>query len=188
MRALAPGSNQPLISLVRGGVLEVGKLLPNNSELSLWEFGSNLNPPRDYRTLLPRRELDSAQRQQLTRAAHALDARNTGTGLNDTLLAAYKAAKKAYRSGVPNHVVLFTDGKNEDDPGSISARQLSASLSAAADPKRPIHVTVISFGPESDATSLQNALKPVDGYVDPITTADQVGAVFIHVAAGGVHH
>ena len=47
---------------------------------------------------------------------------------------------------------------------------------------------VISFGPESDATTLENALKPVDGYVDPITTADQVRAVFIHVAAGGVHH
>lgn len=188
MRTPAPGSNQPLIDLVRGGVLEVGKLLPDDSELSLWEFGSRLDPPHDYQTLLPRGMLSDAQRQRLARAAHALDAQNTGTGLYDTLLAAYKAAVAGYRSGVPNQVVLFTDGKNEDDPGSISARQLSASLSAAADPKRPVHLTVISFGPESDATTLENALKPVDGYVDPITTADQVRAVFIHVAAGGVHH
>jgi len=188
MRALAPGSNRPLISLVRGGVLEVGKLLPNNSELSLWAFGSNLDPPRDYRTLLPRGNLDSAQRQRLTRAAHALDAQNTGTGLYDTLLAAYEAAKAGYRSGVPNQVVLFTDGKNGDDPGSISAGELSARLRAAADPKRPVNVTVISFGLEADAATLENALKPVEGYVDPITTADRVRAVFIHVAAGGVHH
>jgi hypothetical protein len=188
MRAPAPGSNQPLIDLVRGGVLEVGKLLPDDSQLSLWEFGSRLDPPHDYQTLLPRGMLHDAQRQRLARAAHALDAQNTGTGLYDTLLAAYKAAVAGYRSGVANQVVLFTDGKNQDDPGSISARQLRASLSAAADPKRPVHLTVISFGPESNATTLENALKPVDGYVDPITTADQVRAVFIHVAAGGVHH
>ena len=188
MGALAPGSNRPLISLVRGGALELGKLLPNNSELSLWAFGSNLDPPRDYRTLLPRRELDSAQRQKLAQAARALDAQNTGTGLYDTLLAAYKAAKEGYRAGVPDHVVLFTDGKNQDDAGSISAQQLSADLSAVADPKRPVHVTVISFGPESDAATLEKALKPVDGYIESLTSADEVRAVFIHIAAGGVHH
>jgi hypothetical protein len=188
MGAPAPGSNKPLIDLVSAGVLELGKILPDNSELSLWEFGSRLDPPHDYQTLLPRGTLNDAQRHRLTRAAHALDAQNTGTGMYDTLLAAYKSAKAGYRAGIPDHVVLFTDGKNQDDPGSISARQLSASLSAAADPKRPVHVTVISFGPESNAATLENALKPVDGYVDPITTADQVGAVFIHSAAGGVHH
>ncbi len=188
MGARAPGSDKPLIDLVSAGVLELGKLLPDDSELSLWEFGSRLDPPHDYRTLLPRGTLNDAQRSRLTRAAHALDAQNTGTGLYDTLLAAYKSAKAGYRAGIANQVVLFTDGRNEDDPGSISAAQLKASLSAAADPKRPVHVTVISFGPESNAATLKKALESVGGYVDPISTADQVQAVFIHSAAGGVHH
>ena len=187
MGAPAPGSNQPLINLVRGGVLELGKVLPDDSKLSLWEFGSNLAPPRDYQTLLRRGTLNDAQRNRLTRAAHALDARNTGTGLYDTLLAAYRSAQEGYRDGIPDHVVLFTDGKNEDDPGSISAGQLSAELRATADPKRPVHVTVITFGPESNAQAVAKALEPVGGYVDPLTTADQVGAAFIHSAAGGVH-
>jgi Ca-activated chloride channel homolog len=188
MGAPAPGSKQPLINLVRSGVLELGKVLPNDSKLALWEFGSDLAPPRDYRTLMPRGTLNDAQRNRLTRAAHALDARNTGTGLYDTLLAAYKSAQAGYRDGIPDHVVLFTDGKNEDDPGSITATELSAKLSAAANPKRPVHVTVISFGPKSNAEAVAKALEPVGGYVDPLTAADEVGAAFIHSAAGGVHH
>ena len=107
---------------------------------------------------------------------------------DDTLLAAYRSAQEGYRDGIPDHVVLFTDGRNEDDPGSLSAAQLSAELRAAADPKRPVHVTVISFGPESNAQAVAKALEPVHGYVDSLTTADEVGAAFIHSAAGGVHH
>jgi hypothetical protein len=188
MAGPAEGSNQPLIDLVRAGVLTLGRQLPDDSELSLWKFGSLLDPPRDYQTLLPRGALDAAQRQRLARAARALTAQETGTGLYDTILAAYRAAQSGQRDGVPNQVVLFTDGRNEDDPGSISAAQLRSQLKAAQDPNRPVHLAVITFGPESAAKVVEKALEPVDGYVDPLTTAEQVGAVFIHVAAGGVHH
>jgi Bacterial extracellular solute-binding protein/von Willebrand factor type A domain len=184
----APGSKQPLIDLVRDGVLELAAVLPDESELSLWKFGSRLDPPHDYLTLLPRAPLGDAQRQRLGRAVRALTSQETGTGLYDTILASFRAARDGYREGTPNHVVVFTDGRNEDDPGSISAAQLSAQLKAALDPNRPVSLTVIKFGPESDAKALEKALEPVDGYLDPLTTADEVRAVFIHVAAGGLHH
>ncbi|HEY0639024.1 MAG TPA: VWA domain-containing protein, partial [Pseudonocardiaceae bacterium] len=188
MAAPAPGTATPLIDVVREGCAQLGALLPDDSELAVWEFGSALAPPFDHRVLLDRHELDPAHRAALGGVTAALAARRTGTGLYDTLLAAYLAARDGYRDGVPNHVLLFTDGRNEDDPGSITAEQLTAALTAAVDPARPVQLTVVTFGPEPDTDLLTSVLAPVDAYVDPLTTADEVRAVFIHVAAGGLHH
>jgi len=188
MSGIAPGSETPLIDLVKGGTRELAGLLPDDSELALWQFGSLLDPPRDYQTLLSRGPLDAAQRQRLDGAVDALAVSDTGTGLYDTILAAYVTARDGHREGTPNHVVVFTDGSNEDDPGSISAEQLAAGLAEAQDPERPVYLTLITFGPEPEVEVLESALEPVDGAVDPLTTADEVRAVFIHVAAGGIHH
>ena len=188
MSNVPPGSDTPLIDLVRSGTRELAELLPDESELALWEFGSLLDPPRDYRTLLARGPLDAAQRQRLDGAVAALTVSETGTGLYDTTLAAYVTARDGYREGTPNHVVIFTDGSNEDDPGSISAEQLAAGLAEAQDPQRPVYLTLITFGPEPEVEVLESAVEPVEGSVDPLTTADEVRSVFIHVAAGGVHN
>jgi hypothetical protein len=179
---------RPLIDLVRDGCGQLGALLPDDAQLSVWEFGSQLDPPRDHRVLLPRAPLSAAHRQALTGVLATMSAKPTGTGLYDTLLAAYASARDNYRPGVPNQVLVFTDGRNGDDPGSITLEQLSSGLAAARDSTRPVRLTVVTFGPEPEAELLATALEPVDGHVEPLTTADEVGAVFIHVAAGGLHH
>ena len=80
---------------------------------------------------------------------HCLDgcaaARNTGTGLYNTILAAYRYQQAHYQAGVPNEVMLFTDGVNEDEPGSISRAQLKAAL-AAADPRKRRQMGIFAFG------------------------------------------
>ena len=188
MAAVPPGSETALIDLVQDGIMTLADLLPDDSQIALWEFGVLLDPPRDYLQLVPRDQLDSAQRQQLAEAVDDLRAGDTGTGLYDTILAAYLAAKDGNREGVPNHVILFTDGRNEDDPNSISVGELRAQLAAEADPDRPVNITIITFGPEPETDVLADALAPVAGYVDPLQSPDDVLAVFIHAAAGGVHH
>ncbi len=187
MAAPAPGSSTPLIELVRQGCRTLGPLLPDNAELGLWEFGVKLDGSSDHRVLLPFGALDQKHRQGLADAVAALRVQNTGTGLYDTILAAYTAARNSYQAGTTNQVLVFTDGRNEDDPGSISAEQLAALLAAAKDPKRPVLLSIVAFGQRPEANVLTQALKPVDGYVDAINTSDEVAAVFIHVAAGGLH-
>jgi hypothetical protein len=184
----AAGTGRPLIDVVRDGCDQLAALLPNDSQVGVWEFGSALEPPLDHRVLLARGMLDPAHRQALATVTAGLAARRTGTGLYDTMLAAYTAARDGYRPGVPNHVLLFTDGRNGDDPGSLTAEQLTAGLLAARDPARPVQFTVVTFGPDPETDVLGAALEPVEGYVDPLTGADEVRAVFIHVAAGGLHH
>ena len=187
MRALVPPTDEPRIALVRQGVTALAQLLPDDAQLSLWEFGTHLDGDKDYRVLRPDGELGGAGRQAIGRAVTALTPTDTGTGLHDTILAAYRSAQAAYRDGTPSHAVVFTDGRNEADEPTLSLNELKDALAAAADPRKPVSLAVISFGDEPDAAALQGALEPVNGYVDRLSTAEEVGAAFIHVAAGGLH-
>ncbi|MFG1609552.1 VWA domain-containing protein [Actinoplanes sp. NPDC049265] len=188
MAAATPGSRQSRIALVREGVQSIGGLLPDDSRMGLWEFGSELDGGRDYKQLLAVGGLTGSHRRELRAAVGKLTAQETGTGLYDTILAAYRTAQDSYRSGVPNQVLVFTDGKNESDEKSLTAAQLATALGKAADPRRPVLLSVVTFGDAGEAKVVENALGPVAGYVDVLRSADEVSAVFIHVAAGGLHH
>jgi hypothetical protein len=187
MNARAPGSDNRLIDLVKTGFTDLSRLLPDDSELGLWEFGVQLDPPRDYRVLLPTAAMSEQHRQEVGAAVNQLRARSAGTGLYDTVLAAYVAARDQYRAGVPNHVVVFTDGHNEFDPGSLTLAQLGTRLVEAQDPARPVKVTLVAFGDKPYADELKTALDPAGVYVSQPGTAEDVGGVFVHVAAGSVH-
>jgi hypothetical protein len=187
MRALVPGTAEPRIALVRRGVTALAQLLPDDARLALWEFGTHLDGDRDYRVLRADGDLGGDGRAAVGGAITALTPTDTGTGLHDTILAAYRSAQSAYREGTPSHVVVFTDGRNEADNPTLSLAQLREALTAAADPRRPVNLAVITFGADPEAEALQGALEPVQGYVDRLTTADEVGAAFIHLAAGGLH-
>ena len=187
MNARAPGSPERLIDLVKTGFNDLGRLLPDDSALGLWEFGVRLDPPRDYQVLLPTAAMSVEHRREVGAAVNQLRARSTGTGLYDTVLAAYLAARDQYRAGVPNHVVVFTDGHNEFDPGSLTLPQLATRLAEAQDPARPVKLTLVAFGDKPYADELKTALKPTGVYVSQPGTAEDVGGVFVHVAAGSVH-
>jgi hypothetical protein len=188
MAKRAGGSTASRIDLVRVGCRSLGRMLPDESQMGVWEFGSRLDGNRDYRSLLGIAPLDAGHRKALTGAVNQLRAQSTGTGLYDAILATYTSAQDAYRAGVPNQVLIFTDGRNHGDTNSMSARQLAESLTKLADRQRPILLSVITFGSATDAKVVNDAVAPVQGYVDNLTTADQVAAVFLHVAAGGLHH
>ncbi len=68
MAKAAPQSHTALIDLVRQGCRTVDELLPDQARLGLWTFGVQLDPPRDYQTLMPTGPLDGIQRAALSRA------------------------------------------------------------------------------------------------------------------------
>jgi len=187
MLARAPGSDRALIDVVRDGIGELASLLPDDSQLQLWRFGTRLDGTRDYEPVLRGTTLDGEGRAAVSRAVTQLTPQDTGTGLHDTILAAYEAARDAARPDVPSHVVVFTDGRNEADRPTLSLEQLGQRLAAAKDPKRPVELTVVAFGGQPEAEALAKTLEPVDGYLDALRSADEVKAAFIHAAAGGIH-
>lgn len=183
----APGTRTPLIALVRQGVGQVNALLPDTARLGLWQFGSRLAPPNDYQQLVPTGPLTKAQRAKLTAATAALAARKTGTGLYDTILAAYRYQQAHFQADMPNEILLFTDGVNQDDPASISLVRLKRDL-AAADPRKRVQIGVFAFGKRLPIDRLTDALAPVGGQVDALTSANQVVAAFVHAVSGGLTH
>lgn len=183
----APGTRTALIELVRQGCRSVVGLLPDDAQLGLWEFGSELAGKSDHRSLVSMAPLAPDQRAAWSSAVDGLAARRTGTGLYDTILAAYTTARDRYRQGVPNQVLILTDGRNEDDPGSLSPTGLAAKLREAKDPTRPVQLSVATFGQRKEAEELREAVQPVDGHLDTLLTPDEVAAVFIHSTAGGLH-
>lgn len=183
----APGSPGPVIDLVRRGSRTVGDMLPNPSRIGLWVFGSHLSGSHDYRVVLPIGPLTAQHRRALTDAVRKLAPEHTGTGLFDTILAAYTAARNTWTPGQSNQVMVFTDGINDDDPDSIRLAQLTQALKKAQDPKRPVQLSVVGFGEHAQLDALSKALDPLGGYVESLKTADEVQAMFIHLATGGLH-
>jgi hypothetical protein len=187
MEAREPGTTRSLMDVVKDGVGALARLLPDDSRLGLWRFGSRLDGTQDYQALLGATALDGRGRAVVAGAVGRLRPTETGTGLHDTILAAYLAARDTARPGVPSHVVVFTDGHNEADVPTLTREELGRRLTAAKDPARPVAVTVVAFGRRADAPALEAALKPVDGDVDAVDHPDEVDAAFIHIVAGGIH-
>jgi hypothetical protein len=187
MAARQPGTDQTLIDVVQDGVGELARLLPDDAQISLWRFSTRLEGSRDHQSLLGATPLDAPGRAAVSGAVARLAPTGTGTGLHDTILAAYETARDAARTGVPSHVVVFTDGHNEADQPTIDREELARRLAAGKDPARPVELTVVAFGGRREAEELATALKPVGGYVDPLDRPEQVDDAFIHAAAGGLH-
>src|SRR3546814_17075074 len=59
-----------------------------------------------------------------------------GTGLYDSVLAAYRSMQQTYDPASINSVILLTDGAN-DDPSSISLQEILDTLNCEQDQKRP---------------------------------------------------
>lgn len=176
-----------LIEAARAGSARVTDTLPDDAVLGLWKFGTRLDGHRDHVQLVPQAPLSSGQRAAVHRALGDLWAQRTGTGLYDTVLAAYRTVAASSRPGIPNHVLVFTDGRNESDRNSVSIAALAEELAAQARSGPPISVVVLTYGVTADAAELNAALKPVGGAVRAVRTAEEVEAAFLHFAAGGLH-
>lgn len=181
----APGTKTPKIALVRQGVAQVDSLLPDTAILGIWQFGSRLAPPKDWQTLVAPAVLTGGQRAAVTTAGNTLHAHSTGTGLYDTILDAYRYQQAHYQSGMPNEVVLFTDGVNEDDPGSISRSQLHAGLDAT-DPHHRVQLSIFGIGSHVPSDALTAAIAPVGGQVDLLGSPDEVIGAFVHAVSGAL--
>lgn len=187
MAAAAPSGDASRLDVVKQGLQAMVEILPDDAGVGLWQFGSLLDPPNDWVELVGIGPLED-QRGGLDNAVSGMAPIETGTGLYNTMLDVYLHAQANYRDGVPNHAVVLTDGRNEDRPGSLTAEELQAELVAAHDPERPVHLTLVALGAEPDTELLVDVLEPLDSYITQVSTAEEITAAFIHVAAGGVHH
>ena len=157
-------------------------LLDDTWAVGLWVFSTKLAPGTDYKQVVPIGPL-SSERQDLLDGLGAVRTKpNGGTGLYNTVLAAYKTVQASWDPGRVNSVVLFTDGKNEDAPG-LTLDQLVAELQKIKDPARPIIVVALGIGNQVSAAELNSITNAAGGATFLAPDASKVGEVFLKALA-----
>ncbi|MEV5711425.1 substrate-binding and VWA domain-containing protein [Actinoallomurus sp. NPDC052274] len=163
-------------------------LLPDDSDLGLWTFSTNLKGNQDYRTEVPIGPLSTrlgsgTRRQAILSALGRLRPKPDGnTGLYDSVLAAYRSMKKTYKPGYYNSVLVFTDGKNDKNNG-ISLSTLLRTLKRENDPNAPVMLIFIGFGPDVDMASMQKIAAETDGAAYQTMKPQEIQRIFLETVA-----
>ncbi|MFF0155141.1 substrate-binding domain-containing protein [Micromonospora sp. NPDC005203] len=156
-------------------------LFDDSWSIGLWTFSTKLVGNRDYRELVGIGPL-SGQRAQLEGALGGIKPSDGDTGLYDTMLAAYQAVQENWQPGRVNSIVLFTDGKNDDDNG-LNQQQLLAKLKQVADPDRPVQVIMIGIGEGVSKAELESITKVTGGDVFVTKDPSEIGSIFLSAIA-----
>ncbi len=132
---------------------------PDETAVGLWVFSSDLTPKTDYRELAPLQPLGRGAdgvsgRERVAYALAGTTVTKGHTGLYDSVLAAVRHVRSSWDAERVNSVVVITDGGNSDKNG-VSLDELVSTLKRENDPKRPVAVFAIAYGPESDLASLK---------------------------------
>ena len=161
------------------------KLFPDSSALGLWAFSVGLGKGgNDHLPLVPVRRLDAdvdgkTQRALMEQATAGLTGRTGGgTGLYDSVLAAYREAQDGYDPKAVNSVVLLTDGENED-PDSIGLNELLDTLESEADPDRPVVIITIGITEDADVSALEAIAHETGGTSHIAIEPDDIADVFV---------
>ena len=173
-----PNTALTRLQLLQRAAIQGIALLTNHTVVGLWQFASALTPTTDYRELVPVGPAGDAvgpvtRRQAMIGAIQRLSAAG-GTGLYDTVYAAYLQMQKAWQPNAQNVVVVITDGKNEDDVG-LTLPDLIQRLRAAVRPDQPLQFVGIAVGPQADAAALQEISTVTGGRT--FVARDEVSAI-----------
>lgn len=170
------GRNRMAVTL-QAAELGIG-LMKQTTKLGIWLFSTNLDGDKDYKELLPVASIAEQRSSGAIGKIRQVQAiPNGATGLYDSTLAAYRAARQNFEPGRINTVVVMTDGRNED-PNSISRDQLLAELAKLQDPQRPIRIVGIGIGPDIDVGELQAIAGATGGQAFTTPDPTKIGDIF----------
>ncbi|GAA3106526.1 MULTISPECIES: substrate-binding domain-containing protein [Nonomuraea] len=152
-----PGTGMTRMQAINKIATEGLALFPAGSEMGLWTFSTHLDGKgKDWREDVPvgplSESIDGALRKEVLATTFAqIKAKATGdTGLNDTVKAAYTQLTKTYKQDKVNTLLILTDGAGNDDPdGGVKNAELLQFLKQTYNPKRPISILLIAFGPDA---------------------------------------
>ncbi|NUW36498.1 substrate-binding domain-containing protein [Nonomuraea sp. SMC257] len=152
-----PGTQLTRMQAITRIATEGLSLFPADSEIGVWAFSTHLDGQgKDWREMVSVGPLSETTDGRLRKEALAaqlatVQAKATGdTGLNDTLKAAYTEMTKSYQEDKINTVLILTDGAGNDDPdGGVGNAELLSFLKKTYNPKRPVSILLIAFGPDA---------------------------------------
>jgi hypothetical protein len=175
-----PGTDKTRIGLVlEAAKLGIGLMKPT-TKIGVWRYSTDLDGPgKDYKELIPIRPVAEQLSNGAIDTLLATEAvSNGGTGLYDSVLAAYKSATQNYEAGRINLIVVLTDGGNDNDSGGIDREQLLDELGKLRDPKHPVQIIGIGIGSDIDGPELNTIAKATGGQAFTTPDPAKIGDVF----------
>ncbi|WP_433433249.1 substrate-binding domain-containing protein [Nonomuraea sp. CA-141351] len=153
-----PGTGMTRMQAINKIATEGMGLFPADSELGLWTFSTHMDGQgKDWKELVSVGPISESvngtlRKDMLAKNFASIQAKATGdTGLNDTVKAAYAQLTKTYQEDKINTLLILTDGAGNDDPdGGVKNAEILQYLKKTYNPKRPISILLIAFGPEAE--------------------------------------
>ncbi|WP_432833574.1 substrate-binding domain-containing protein [Dactylosporangium sp. CA-092794] len=169
---------QVAVQAAQGGL----DLFPDSWAVGLWSFSTAMPGGRDYQELVPIGPL-TTQRDQLRGAIGGLKPNpKGGSGLYDTILAAYQTVQQGWDPGRGNSVVVVTGGSNNDSAG-LSLDALVGSLQKAENSDQPVQIIIIGIGTEVNQADMQRIVDATGGAVFLAPDPSKVAEIFMKALA-----
>lgn len=153
-------------------------LLDDTWAVGLWIFSTQLDGGNDWKEIVPVGLLSSTRQQLATGLVQVQPKQNGGTGLYNTIFAAYKNMQSTWDPGRVNTILVMTDGKNEDAPG-LTLDQFVAQIKQIADPARPVQVIAIGIGNQVSEAELNRITTTTGGATFLAPDPSKMGEIFI---------
>ncbi|MBU2669553.1 substrate-binding and VWA domain-containing protein [Actinoplanes bogorensis] len=150
--------NQTRAAVTRGAAAAGLQMFNDKWAVGVWLFSTEMNGSKPWKEIVPIKPLATARSELQASISEIVPKKDGDTGLYDTVLDAYKNVKANWQGGKVNSVILFTDGKNENDSG-IKLPFLVSELKRLNDPKEPIRLVIIGIGDQVDQNELQTIVK-----------------------------
>ncbi|MEU9830558.1 substrate-binding and VWA domain-containing protein [Streptosporangium sp. NPDC048047] len=177
MGASVPGTGKSKLDLAKQAASNALSQFGPHDTVGLWMFSTQRDGPKDYLQLVPMGTTGAGRIKDLRARIDGLTP-DGGTGLYDTVLAAYRHVLGRHEDGAINAVVFLTDGKNEDT-NSPSLENLLPDL--RAEPGREsVRMFTIAYGQDADLSVLRRISEATDaaaydsrepGGIDQVFTA-----------------
>lgn len=155
-------------------------VLPDHARVGSWGFSKKRGKGgRSWQEMMPLTRLDedvngTPFRELLRADTLKLPSRvRGGTGVLDTLLAAYTSAQEQWDPAYFNAVVVFTDGAS-DDTSNLTIERLLENLRTARDPSRPVKVVIIGISEDADTPEMQQIADATGGQYFLVTKPDDI--------------
>jgi hypothetical protein len=139
----------------------------DDTSVGLWVFSTGLAPKTDYRVMAPLNSLTRGPdgvsgRERMAQGLSKVKVEKGKTGLYDSVLAAVREVRRTWDPERVNSVVVITDGA-DTDPQSIGKTRLLTTLRKENDPKKPVAVFAIAYGPTGDLSTLTKISEATGG-------------------------
>ncbi|GAB1688768.1 substrate-binding domain-containing protein [Krasilnikovia sp. M28-CT-15] len=183
------GRSTTKAALLRETGLSASRLFGEDTAIGLWLFGTPTAASPAHQEIVPLGPITgtvgSRTRRDILGAGIAgyRPQADAGTPLYQAVLDGQATMRAQARPGTVTSVVVLTDGRDEQSRYAMAQSVFLERLRAGSDPRRPVPVIAVGYGPDADMAALTAMAKATGGTAvaatDPADVAEAMAQAFL---------